>query len=105
MARSFMKHDPGTSAKFYVKAWSQRESARISMKCMSLYQLSSDAETYQVLFYSSEIQNHLSQKRVKILHIPSTCCLGRVQKSPLCLFLLEVPVEYYSEVDDKEFLR
>jgi hypothetical protein len=46
LANSFMKHHPDTCKKFYVKAWSQRESARLSMKCISTYHLENDKETY-----------------------------------------------------------
>ena len=37
LAQSFMKHFPDRCKTFYVKAWSQRESLHISMKCVAAY--------------------------------------------------------------------
>ena len=48
LANTFMKHNPNTCKKFYVKAWSQRESVRLSMKCISTFHLSNDQETFKV---------------------------------------------------------
>ena len=37
LSHSFMKHKPETASKYYIKRWSQRESVRISMKCIDRF--------------------------------------------------------------------
>ena len=97
IANTFMKNKRDTTAKYYVKAWSQREAVRISMKCAQIFHLNGTEE--EIIEHLDKFSAPLVSKENVIDFVKNHLSCNEEDISRICEFLKDMRIPESTEIN------